>query len=172
MKKVTDLYPPEIARNKLEKHFSGTPEVLELIRTLGKTDLCTFAALCDGHVVTTIGYDIPVDLAVKRASAVALSLKKRHLPIQSKSISAKADVGGAVYQAAFYIDKTDLVNLKAEPSKVMKACEKLLNSKKQTNAQKEMRRLVSEFGEEGVLALLRSVASANDVPTSDGKEAS
>lgn len=169
MKKVTDLYPPEIARNTLENHFGEAPEVLEVVQTLGKTDLCTLAALCDGYVVTTIGYEIPVDLAVKRASAVALSLKQRHLPVQARSYSAKADVGGAVKQVAFYIDKNDLADLKSDPSRVMKACEKQLNSKKQTNAQKEIRRLLSEFGEAGVLELLRRVVSANDAPPPDDK---
>ncbi|HEE9886604.1 TPA: hypothetical protein R8G26_005206, partial [Citrobacter braakii] len=56
MQKVTDLYPPEIARHKLQNHFAGNTVMLELIQKLNKTSLCTFAALCDGNVVTTSGY--------------------------------------------------------------------------------------------------------------------
>ncbi|RZB11361.1 hypothetical protein EVY01_04595 [Escherichia coli] len=57
MQKVTDLYPPEIARHKLQNHFAGNTVMLELIQKLNKTSLCTFAALCDGNVVTTSGYN-------------------------------------------------------------------------------------------------------------------
>ncbi|MBJ5256744.1 hypothetical protein JGF93_23145, partial [Salmonella enterica subsp. enterica serovar Mbandaka] len=115
MQKVTDLYPPEIARHKLQKHFADNTVMLELIQKLNKTSLCTFAALCDGNVVTTSGYNIMADLCVNRASAVAHSLKQKFLPVTAKTISTKADVGGAVKQAAFYIDEVDLERLKSEP---------------------------------------------------------
>ncbi len=48
---------------------------------VNKTSLCTFAALCDGNVVTTSGYNIMADLCVNRASAVAHSLKQKYLPV-------------------------------------------------------------------------------------------
>jgi hypothetical protein len=172
MQKVTDLYPPEISRHKLENHFSGNTAVLELIQKLNKTSLCTFAALCDGNVVTTSGYNITADLCVNRASAVAHSLKKKLLPVSTKGISTKADVGGAVKQAAFLIDEADLERLKSEPEKVMKECELNLNSQKRTNAQKEMSRLYKEFGEDGILALLRNVAGTNGTPPPSGQPAS
>ncbi|MBJ3741190.1 hypothetical protein JGD00_25415, partial [Salmonella enterica subsp. enterica serovar Typhimurium] len=118
MQKVTDLYPPEIARHKLQKHFADNTVMLELIQKLNKTSLCTFAALCDGNVVTTSGYNIMADLCVNRASAVAHSLKQKFLPVTARTISTKADVGGAVKQAAFYIDEVDLERLKSEPEKM------------------------------------------------------
>ncbi len=46
----------------------------------------------------------------------------------------------------------------------MKECERNLNSQKRTNAQKEMSRLYKEFGEDGILALLRNVAQSNGTP--------
>ena len=164
MQKVTDLYPPEIARYKLQNLFSGNTVMLELIQKLNKTSLCTFAALCDGNVVTTSGYNITADLCVNRASAVAHSLKQKYLPVTARTISTKADVGGAVKQAAFCIDEDDLARLKSEPEKMMKECERNLNSQKRTNAQKEMSRLYKEFGEDGILALLRNVARSNGTP--------
>lgn len=172
MQKVTDLYPPEIARHKLEVHFTGNIVILELIQKMNKTSLCTFAALCDGNVVTTSGYNIMADLCVNRASAVAHSLKQKCLPISSRTISTKADVGGAVKQAAFFIDNVDLERLKSEPEKVIKECERNLNSQKRTNAQKEMSRLYKEFGEAGVLKLLSNVVGANDAPLSGKQQAS
>lgn len=171
MQKVTDLYLPEIARHKLQKHFADNAVMLELIQKLNKTSLCTFAALCDGNVVTTSGYNIMADLCVNRASAVAHSLKQKFLPVTARTISTKADVGGAVKQAAFYIDKVDLERLKSEPEKMMKECERNLNSQKRTNAQKEMSRLYKEFGEDGILALLRNVAGANGTPPTGGQPA-
>ncbi|SSL75344.1 Uncharacterised protein [Klebsiella pneumoniae] len=47
---------------------------------------------------------------------------------------------------------------------MMKECERNLNSQKRTNAQKEMSRLYKEFGEDGILALLRNVAQSNGTP--------
>lgn len=69
--------------------------MLELIQKLNKTSLCTFAALCDGNVVTTSGYNITADLCVNRASAVAHSLKKISAGYGQNDWT-KADVGGAV----------------------------------------------------------------------------
>ncbi|HCC0890301.1 TPA: hypothetical protein M4K80_003888 [Salmonella enterica] len=172
MQKVTDLYPPEIARHKLENHFTDNIVILDLIQKMNKTSLCTFAALCEGNVVTTSGYNIMADLCVNRASAVAHSLKQKCLPISAKTILTKADVGGAVKQATFFIDSVDLEKLKSEPEKVIKECERNLNSQKRTNAQKEMSRLYKEFGEAGVLTLLRNVVGANDIPPSEEQQAS
>lgn len=172
MQKITDLYPPEIASHKLQNHFSGNTVMLELIQKMNKTSLCTFAALCDGNVVTTSGYNIAADLCVNRASAVIHSLKQKHLPIATRTISTKADVGGAVKQAAFYIDEVDLERLKSESEKMMKECERNLNSQKRTNAQKDMSRLYKEFGEDGILALLRNVVGANGTPPPSGQPAS
>ena len=172
MQKVTDLYPPEIAHHKLQNHFSGNSVMLELIQKLNKTSLCTFAALCDGNVVTTSGYDIMADLCVNRASAVAHSLKQKFLPITTRTISTKADVGGAVKQAAFFIDENDLERLKSEPEKMMKECERNLNSQKRTNAQKEISRLYKDFGEDGILALLSNVRGTNGTPPPSGQPAS
>ncbi|MGQ6063188.1 hypothetical protein ACUNHI_27555, partial [Serratia sp. IR-2025] len=89
MQKVTDLYPPEIASHNLHNHFAGNEVMLELIKKLNKTSLCTFAALCDGNVVTTSGYNIMADLCVNRASAVAHSLKQKYLPVTARTISTK-----------------------------------------------------------------------------------
>lgn len=172
MQKVTDLYPPEIAHHKLQNRFSGNTVMLELIQKLNKTSLCTFAALCDGNVVTTSGYNIMADLCVNRASAVAHSLKQKYLPITTRTVSTKADVGGAVKQAAFFIDENDLERLKSEPEKVMKECERNLNSQKRTNAQKEMSRLYKDFGEDGILALLSNVRGTNGTPPPSGQPAS
>lgn len=172
MQKVTDLYPPEIALHKLQNHFAGNTVMLELIQKLNKTSVCTFAALCDGNVVTTSGYNIMADLCVNRASAVAHSLKQRYLPVMTKTVSTKADVGGAVKQAAFYIDDIDLKRLKSEPEKMMKECERNLNSQKRTNAQKDMSRLYKEFGEDGILALLRNVVGAKGTLPPSGQPAS
>lgn len=48
--------------------------------------------------------------------------------------------------------------MKNEPEKIMKECERSMNSKKRSSAQKDMIRLYKEFGEEGVLALLKDVS--------------
>lgn len=170
MYKITDLYPPEIARHKLEKHFFGSPTVLEKIRKLPKTEVCTLAALCDGNVVTTSGYNIAADLCVNRASAVAHSLKNCLFPVSARPIATEADVGGKVKQVAFYISEVDLERLKSDPETLMKECEKKLNGQKCTNAQKNMTRLYKEFGEDGVMALLQHVANANRTPPANGQQ--
>lgn len=157
MQKVTDIYPPEISKTKLETLFAGNQVMLDAIRKMSKSNMCVFAALCDGYVITTTGYTIAADLCVNRASAVSHSLKQKNLPISSRGVPTKADVGGAVKQAAFFVSNDDLVRLKTEPEKVMKECERDLNSKKRSSAQKEMIRLYREFGEEGVFTLLKNV---------------
>jgi len=167
MQKVTDLYSPEVARHTLEKHFENTPVVMDKINRLHKTSLCMLAALCDGNVVTTSGYNISADLCVNRASAVAHSLKLKLFPVSARAVCTRADVGGEVRQAAFYIDDADLEMLKDDPEKLMKQCENNLNGQKRTNAQKDMTRLYREFGEEGVMALLHHVASMS--PARQGK---
>ncbi|NDJ55826.1 hypothetical protein GWD52_02200 [Enterobacteriaceae bacterium 4M9] len=172
MEKVSEKYPTEIARHKLQNHFSGNTIMLDLIQKMHRSTLCTFAALCEGNTVTTTGYNIPADLCVNRASAVIHALKQKNLPISTRPVPTDADVGGKVNQAAFFIDETDLEKLKSETEKVMKACEKERNSQKKTNAHKEMSRLYKEFGEAGVLALLHATKGSNQAPPSGQQPAS
>ncbi|RYC48136.1 hypothetical protein DEH81_07250 [Pectobacterium zantedeschiae] len=159
MRKVTDDYSPEIARHKLDLRFQDNEPMSELIRGMKRTDLCALAALCDGKTLTTSGYNIDADYSVNRASAVAHSLKQYLLPISAKSLPAKADVGGISHQSAFFITKEDLSRLEKDTESVFEVCRKSLLVQKESSAQKEMKRLYKEFGEEGVLNFLRSVAN-------------
>ena len=100
MNKVSDVYTPEVSRHKLSVRFGDNLPMIEAIRHMNNSNLCVFAALCDGHTVTTTGYDIPADFWVNRASAVACSLKQLYLPIETQTIQTKADVGGTTKEGA------------------------------------------------------------------------
>jgi hypothetical protein len=164
MNKVTELYPPEIAKHKLSDHFSENVLMLEMINHMGKSDLCVFAALCDGKTITTTGYEIDADLSVKRASAVIHSLKQKNLPISTNTIPTQSDVGGTTKQSVFFISDDDLRCMKSNPEKVMKKCEKLQVQQKRSHAQKDVARLCREFGKDGVLKLLNQVAANDQMP--------
>ncbi|HCM2003279.1 TPA: hypothetical protein ACJG01_002838 [Salmonella enterica subsp. salamae serovar 21:z10:[z6]] len=56
MNKVSDVYTPELSRHKLSVRFSDNLPMIEVIRHMNNSNLCVFAALCDGHTVTTTGY--------------------------------------------------------------------------------------------------------------------
>lgn len=171
MDKVTEFYTPEISKNKLIDHFLDNIPMLEMINRMGKSDLCVFAALCDGKTITTTGYDIDADLSVKRASAVIHSLKQKNLPISANAINTQSDVGGNTKQSVFFIKEDDLQCLKSNSEKVMKKCEKLQLQQKRSYAQKEVARLCREFGKDGVLNLLSQVV-ANDHMPPDGMNVS
>lgn len=164
MNKVTEFYTPEIAKNKLGAHFSDNMPMLEMINHMGKSDLCVFAALCDGKTITTTGYDIEADLSVKRASAVIHSLKQKNLPISTNAINTQSDVGGTTKQSVFFISGDDLLSLKSNSEKIMKKCEKIQVQQKRSHAQKEIARLYREFGKDGVLKLLNQVAANDQLP--------
>jgi hypothetical protein len=171
MNKVSDVYTPEVSRHKLSVRFGDNLPVIEVIRHMNNSNLCVFAALCDGHTVTTTGYDIPADFWVNRASAVACSLKQLYLPIETQTIQTKADVGGTTKQSVFYMSDISIQRLETEPEKIMSECEKLQGVQKKSCAQKDMARLYKSFGEEGVLELLRNACSANDAPPSGEQKA-
>lgn len=128
-----------------------------------KTQLSVFAALCDGKTFTTAGYDIDADYGVKRASAVALSLEKRHsIPVTRSLVEAKADVGGSTKQALFFIAPSDLVRLDNEPEVLFSECRKDISRRETNQAQRDVKRLLKEFGKAGLLDLLDIVEAAND----------
>lgn len=171
MMKVSDVYTPELSRQKLSMRFSDNLPMIEVIRRMNNSNLCVFAALCDGLTVTTTGYDIHADFWVNRASAVACSLKQLFLPIETQTIQTKADVGGTTKQSIFYMSDISIQRLETEPEKIISECEKLQGVQKKSCAQKDMARLYKTFGEEGVLELLRNASSANDTPPAGEQKA-
>lgn len=165
-RKVTDDYAPEMARIKLASFFEGHPSVLETVQTLNRTQACVLAALLDDKSITTSGYTIPADYGVKRASAVIHTLEKQHsFPISSRRVETESDVGNRTKQSLFFITHEDQIRLKAEPEAVFKERHESACRKKESQAQKELARLVKEYGKDGVLELLKN--AANDEAGSD-----
>ncbi|MGC1068714.1 hypothetical protein WKH16_22505 [Pantoea agglomerans] len=159
-RKVTDDYAPEQARIKLTSFFENHPSALETVQSLNRTQTCVLAALLDSKSVTTSGYTIPADYGVKRASAVIHSLEKEYsFPISSRRVETESDVGNRTKQSLFFITPEDQERLKAEPETVFKERHDSACRKKESQAQKEMKRLVKEYGEDGVLELLKRAAN-------------
>lgn len=160
MRKVTEDYSPEISRQKLDARFAQNPVVADRVKKMTKTQLSVFAALCDGKSFTTAGYSIDADYGVNRASAVALSLEKRHsIPVSRRMIETKADVGGNTKQALFFISSEDLSRLDDEPETLFKECQLDLFRRTSSQAQRDVKRLLRELGTDGLLNL---VHAAND----------
>ncbi|MEN4692853.1 hypothetical protein ABEG96_08005 [Pantoea agglomerans] len=167
-RKVTDDYAPEQARIKLASFFEGHPSALEAVQRLNRTQACVLAALLDSKSITTSGYTIPADYGVKRASAVIHSLEKEYsFPISSRRVETESDVGNKTMQSLFFITLEDQERLKTEPEVVFKERYDSACRKKESQAQKEMRRLVKEYGEEAVLELLKKAANDEAGPDSN-----
>lgn len=159
-RKVTDDYAPEQARIKLASFFEGHPSALEAVRRLNRTQACVLAALLDSKSITTSGYTIPADYGVKRASAVIHSLEKEYsFPISSRRVETESDVGNRTKQSLFFITQEDQIRLKADPDLVFKERHDSACLKRGSQAQKDIRRLFKEYGESGVLELLKKVAN-------------
>lgn len=167
-RKVTDDYAPEQSRIKLASFFDGHPSALEAVQCLTRTQACVLAALLDSKSITTSGYTIPADYGVKRASAVIHSLEKEYsFPISSRRVETESDVGNKTMQSLFFITLEDQERLKTEPEVVFKERYDSACRKKESQAQKEMRRLVKEYGEEAVLELLKKAANDEAGPDSN-----
>lgn len=163
MHKVTDVYTPDLAKSRLAERFEGNDAILEVVRKLHKTPLCSFAAMCDGYFLSTTGNTAQADFCVNRASAVIHTLKQFHIPVSTHIQNVQSDVGGVAPQAVFFISENDLDKLENDPVKIMRDCESRLQSLKQVHVQKEINRLVKEYGEKELMKLINN-ASANDNP--------
>jgi|GEM_PF-1481695 len=166
LRKITDDYTPGLARQKLASFFEDRETALLAVGKLNRTQVCVLAALLDGKCITTSGYSIPADYGVKRASAVMHSLEKEHFfPISSRRIETESDVGTKTKQALFFISQDDRERLKLEPNQILEEIYQKACLTKASQAQKEIIRLVKEFGEAGILELVKK--AANDEPGPD-----
>ncbi|WP_455915902.1 hypothetical protein [Pantoea agglomerans] len=157
---VTEDYSPVSAREKLITLFESHPSAVEAIKSLSKRQVCVLAALLDHKSFTTWGYNIPADYGVNRASSVAHALDKIHsFPISSRLIDTETEGGSMTKQARFYISEEDYVRLLENPEQVFKERRDNACRIRGSQAQKEIARLVKEYGKEGVLELLTSVAN-------------
>ncbi|CNF23465.1 hypothetical protein OU500_003353 [Yersinia enterocolitica] len=167
-RKVTDDYAPDQARQKLTTFFENHPAALETVQTLNRTQVCVLAALLDDKSITTSGYTIPADYGVKRASAVIHALDKEYsFPISSRRVETESDVGNRTKQSLFFITQEDQERLQAEPEVVFKERHDNACRKKESQAQKEIKRLVKEYGEDGVRELLERAANDEAAPDSN-----
>jgi len=167
MRKVTDDYTPEKAHDELIAFFHPHSDAVDVINSLTRTESCVLAALLlDSKSLTTSGYTIPADCCVNRASAVVHSLEKKHFfPISSRKVETESDVGNKTQQSLFFITKEDQARLKDDPLTVFNQCHENAVAKKESQAQRDLRRLVREYGEEGVFNMIKRVA--NDAEDSD-----
>ncbi|EKT64688.1 hypothetical protein [Providencia alcalifaciens] len=162
MRKVTDVYSPELAKEILGKHFSNNIEMINIINRLKKSGLCVLAALCEGRTVTTTGYDIDADFCVNRASAVIHALKQKGISIKTHKILTTADVGGMTQQASFSLDEQTLEALKKHPKKTLAECKKELLKHKKLSALKVLTRLCKTYGENEVHRMLHYASTGNN----------
>lgn len=157
---VSEDYSPISAREKLLTLFESHPSAVIAIKALSKRQVCVLAALLDHKSFTTRGYNIPADYGVNRASSVAHALDKIHsFPISSRLIDTETEGGSMTKQAKFYISEEDFVRLLENPEEVFKERRANACRVRSSQAQKEIARLVKEYGKEGVLELLTSVAN-------------
>lgn len=159
-RKITEDYSPELARQKVISFFESHPKVAKSTNELSDTKVCVLAALLDGKSITTSGYSIPSDYGVKRASAVAHALEKIHnFPISHSLVDTESDVGKMTKQARFHMTESDREKLQRDPDCVFKEMYAKACKTRETQAQKEMKRLLKEYGEDGVLELLKRAAN-------------
>lgn len=138
------------------------------MHTLNRTQACVLAALLDDKSITTSGYTIPADYGVKRASAVIHSLEKEYsFPISSRRVETESDVGNRTKQSLFFITQEDHERLQVEPEVVFKERHDNACRKKESQAQKDVKRLVKEYGEEGVRELLKRAANDEAAPNTN-----
>jgi len=164
-RKVTEDYAPEIARQKVSKFFEDHPETTIIINSLSKTKVCVLAALLDNKSVTTTGYSIKADYGVKRASSIVHALDKLHsFPISSKRVDTESEVGNMTQQSIFFIKEEDREKLREDPETVFKERHEKACRIRESQAQKAMKRLVKEYGEEGVRELLKRTANDGSDP--------
>ncbi|MFH2379677.1 hypothetical protein ABK675_23055 [Hafnia paralvei] len=160
LRKVTDDYAPELARQKVATFFEDHPDMVQSINELSSTKVCVLAAMLDEKSITTSGYTIPADYGVKRASAVAHALDKIHsFPISNRLVETESEVGKMTKQSLFYISHEDIEKLKQDPQSVFKERHENACRTRESQAQKEMKRLVKEYGQDGVLELLKNAAN-------------
>lgn len=88
------------------------------------------------------------------------SLEKEYsFPISSRRVETESDVGNRTKQSLFFITQEDQIRLKADPDLVFKERHDSACLKRESQAQKDIRRLFKEYGESGVLELLKKVAN-------------
>jgi hypothetical protein len=159
-RKVSEDYAPEIARQKVGEFFKDHPETATTINKLSKSKVCVLAALLDDKSITTAGYSIEADYGVKRASSVIHALDKLHsFPISNKRIDTASEVGNTTQQSRFFITEEDREKLRENPEAVFKERHDNACRIRESQAQKAMKRLVKEYGEEGVRELLERAAN-------------
>lgn len=167
-RKVSEDYAPEIARQKVVNFFQDHPETATTINKLSRSKVCVLAALLDNKSITTSGYTINADYGVKRASSIVHALDKIHsFPISSKRIDTESDVGNMTQQSLFFITEEDREKLKDNPDAVFKERSDNASRIRESQAQKAMKRLVKEYGEDGVRELLKKAANDQDGPDSN-----
>jgi len=167
-RKVTEDYAPEIARQKVSNFFENHPETATVVNSLSRTKVCVLAALLDNKSVTTSGYSIEADYGVKRASSIVHALEKLHsFPISSKRIDTESEVGNMTQQSIFFIKEEDREKLREDPEAVFKERHEKACRIRESQAQRAIRRLVREYGEDGVTELLKR--AANDTNNSREK---
>lgn len=162
MNKLIDVYSPERSRKLLNDRFVHNESMLEVIKKLHKLPLCSLAAMCDGHTLTTPGNNAPADLYVNRASAVVHSLKGFHLPVTTAKRSVISDVGGTATQAVFSISKSDLDKLENDTAAIMRECAEHTQNLKKANAQKELNRIYREYGDKAFQSMIKTACANND----------
>lgn len=165
LRKVSEDYAPEMARQKVSEFFKEHPDAATSINKLSRSKVCVLAALLDDKSITTSGYSIEADYVVNRASSVIHALDKIHsFPISTKRIDTSSDVGNTTQQSLFFITEEDREKLKENPDAVFKERHDSACRIRESQAQKAMKRLVKEYGEEGVRELLHRAANDGSGP--------
>ncbi len=93
--------------------------------------------------------------------------KEYSFPISSRRVETESDVGNRTKQSLFFITQEDQERLQIEPEVVFKERHDNACRKKESQAQKEIKRLVKEYGEDGVRELLERAANDEAAPDSN-----
>jgi len=162
MRKISEDYSAQSAREELNQIFADHPTVQASIDAMSNTTVCVLAGMMSGKTVTTAGYTIDADYGVKRASAVMHNIEQHWFPVSSRRVETESDVGNKTHQSLFFISKDDLHDLTVSPEHVLDKCREHASIKKNQREQQDMRRLLKELGTDGVQKLLDQVANDSD----------
>lgn len=114
-KNIYEAYDPNDAYTLLEGLFNKSKNVMELIHRMNATQVCVFAALCEGKRLTTVGNVVKeADIAVNNAPMIInkiRSLSNIDLGIEKFNATTMSGLGARTYQAVYFISPRHVKSL-------------------------------------------------------------
>lgn len=162
-KSLTSVYSTEIAKIKLSKVFAESVPLVDITNNLTDISRVALAAMCDGFTITSSGNNVSADFEVTRAPAIADSLiNDFNLPITRERVETTSGTGNKASQSVYYINGDDLNELLSDPEGVLSKNKTLNEMKAWGRTQRDLKRLVQQFGADEVISCINQLSSSND----------